>query len=249
MNRAVMILGVVLAVAGMSSAATLVIDNFEQGLAGPAGLAGAGISVNDPPGPPSPLVVTVTESGLSPTNVIGGVRRTTMIDLIENSQTVSANLYDPPGLPADNHLSLSANTGAQGQWLLEYGKAAGSTSYPFDLTAAGGADAIVFTFETGDHSASVDMWASDGTNSAGPVNKPTPGGNSTLTFLFSEFPGVDFSSIEDLSFRINGVLEGDYSISLLETRYHDDQVPEPVTMAALMMSIGGLGGYIRRRRR
>lgn len=69
------------------------------------------------------------------------------------------------------------------------------------------------------------------------------------TFLFSEFPGVDFTSIDDLSFRINGVLAGDYSVSLVETRYHDDLVPEPVTMAALMMGIGGLGGYIRRRRR
>jgi len=229
----------------MSTAASVVIDNFESFKLRtdvPPGLGGSGIII-----PPDANPTTTTETGLSPANVIGGVRRTTARDLLTNSQLVSANIFDPAGAPVDNILSLSANDDAQGQWLLEYGVAAGGTA-PGDLTAAGGADAIVFTFVTADHSASVDMWASDGTNSAGPVNKPTPG-PGTLTFLFSEFPGVDFTSIDDLSFRINGVLAGDYSVSLVETRYHDDLVPEPVTMAALMMGIGGLGGYIRRRRR
>jgi hypothetical protein len=227
---------VLLALSSVSPAAQIIIDSFEYG--------NPNLS-NDLAAPPV-RTSTVTETGLS--QVIGGVRKTTNSKLQgPDGQVVSAKIMDPYGPPVDKVLGLSTDTGGLiGQWTVEYGLAVGGTA-PGNLGGLMGSytnDAIIFRFESADAGASVAMTADDGTHSF-TITKLTTGPGS-LMFDFADYPGVDFGSIDNLKFEITGKVDGDYQISLLETNTRE--VPEPITLAAVILGAGALGGYVRRRR-
>jgi len=186
-----------------------------------------------------------TETGLNTANVLGGQRDTTLTfdSKVDGGTDVTADLFVSPG-----YVILDQDTGFTAHFELEYGLGGDMNA---DLTA-GGVSGMTVVFGVGtDAVADVTVTAetyNSGTSSydSSALQKVQDvDGGGYITFPYADFTGsAVFTDVDRLSILLQGETSGDYQIDLGTTGL----IPEPVTMAGLMLGIGALGGYIRRRR-
>jgi hypothetical protein len=125
-------------------------------------------------------------------------------------------------------------------------------TYSFAVTdfKAGGANELEVLFaaaDLGGETTVVTATDSAGRTSTDTVTQPSTG-SFTQLFLYSAFTGTaNFNFLTGLSYQLQSTVDGDYALDSLFT--NNGSVPEPVTMFGLVMGLGGLTQYIRRRRR
>lgn len=185
-----------------------------------------------------PTVATDSQTGLA---VLGGRRDVTLTIVGANPPSAQAKAQVISVVP-DHYLSYSDEAGAMSTLLLEYPILTNSGA-TFDMLAANCVQ-LEIEFLISDLGSSITFTVLDGSAVSDSVTKNAVLGPNTFVFLFSEFTGVDFSDVAYISLMIDGVSEGDYRIDSIEC----SQVPEPVTMLGLVLGLGGVGAYIRKRR-
>jgi len=192
------------------SSAVLVIDNFESGNPNLRLTAEA------------PSSITVTETGLPTSDVIGGIRKTTVTKLTGGEgHTLAAFVIGG----ADQILALTTEAAATGVWLLEYGNDTDPLAYnPLgDITSGGLGDTLLTIFVDADHEIDVDVIIDDG-GPAVTATRHKGAGAEALSFSLSEFAGVNLTQVEDLKVRFRAAVAGDYAISSIEVH---NLVPNP----------------------
>lgn len=110
-----------------------------------------------------------------------------------------------------------------------------------DLTVGGGNQYIEAIFTFIDQNTVLDITLDDGVNSFTRSLTATVGGAQTLYFNFSEYTGVDETSIDKITVKLSGQPGGDATLDLVQAT----GIPEPSTMALLSL---GLVALARRRR-
>jgi len=206
--------------------ATIIIDQFTDGT--------YTLSVNAS----SPVAVSDL-SGLS--GVLGGRRRATLT--YTTNPTDTGSVVSDVGFPPDV-LDFNAQVGERGSLLLEYGLAGDLNT---DLTNGGAENGVDVYFLISDlgSTLSLSVTTQRGTMNeiTETVSKVTGSGPQVVHFSFSEFSSANFTDVDLLSLKIDGVLNGDYRVDLIATQ----MIPEPVTVVGLVAMMAGLGRYMRRR--
>jgi hypothetical protein len=184
-----------------------------------------------------------TDSPLSTSNVIGGVRRTTIhLDAIggpPNNQTTDIDA-------ANEILTYFSATGDNGRVELFYDGGTG------DLNAdVSNETQFTIFFIDFDHAGAINMPVTvtfnDGTTSFSVTKTLTSAvSNFGQVYLLSEFIGVDFTSINTITVLLDPGSAADFTLSFLALT----RVPEPatLTLAALGM-VGATGIFYRRNRK
>ena len=179
--------------------------------------------------------------------VLGDRRQVTLTyDSGNGSQTNRIEAKVETGL---GRIDFSADTGIpshEGKLLLEYlgGSAGGSGSDLNADLAPLGETGVFLDVVVADQGFTATLTLStDGTTKSASVVDATCGTNYFVYWDFSAFPGIDPNDIDYLSVEI----DGDPALDLT-ARWLKSDVPEPVTMAGLLMGVGGLAGYLRKRR-
>jgi len=234
-----------LAVAGTAGATTVVIDHFDMG--------GYGIlSVQGVDG------ATATSGTIAVADVLGGYRNVilTLIDKGSTTQASTSNLTITPSL---HQLDWDNNDGNRSQVEVQYFGAGGTGFTATDLTSGGTNKVWLFNYgnwATGDALERVTITAYSSATAytmwqVNLQNTPTGFGGTAMipfsAYLSQTGGGADLAAVTmlDYLFDMTPSLSGgkNYSFDAFEAA-----VPEPVTMAGLMMGIGGLVTYIRKRR-
>lgn len=143
--------------------------------------------------------------------------------------------------PKTNHtMSFSNNANTSSDLILAY------TFDPADFTDGGMSNKVDLMFVSGDLAGStVKCTLTDGTTTSS-VTQVQPAGPLVQTFAFSSFnPLLNLNAITGISYEIDSVLAQDCVIDALQT---SGDVPEPITMAGLLLGLGGLTHYVRKRR-
>jgi len=110
-----------------------------------------------------------------------------------------------------------------------------------DLTSGGANQYIEAIFSFIDQNTVLDITLDDGTTSFTRSQTATVGGAQTLFFNFSEYTGVDPTSIDKITIKLSGQPGGDATLDIVEAT----GIPEPGTMALVSL---GLLALARRRR-
>jgi len=207
-------------------AGAVIIDHFDQGTS--FNLTTWGLPLSPPP----VTTATWTESGL--TNVLGGTRN---VDLTwMGGDNGGHNHLDFQAV--NSYVNLDDDVTLVARLKLSYAFSA------TDFTDGGTSNSVLVRFLASDLGSTTKVTLTDSLAGTGSLTVLTPSGPSDEIFLFSLFSGsLDFTKITSVVYQIDTVPSGDYRIDLLGSGY----VPEPVTMAGLVLGIGGLVGYARRR--
>jgi hypothetical protein len=162
------------------------------------------------------------------------------LDLTIQNAPATAIIQGNVPLPGSGNpgLSFSNGDGTDGLLTLTYG-----ITTPTDFTQ-GGADRISIGLVSSDligASVTVILNGVSETISFLPVAPP----EQVLDFLFSSFAGVDPILITDFAIIVDPVLEGDISVTILETRGNTTATPEPATVLGLL-AVGLTGRVLRK---
>jgi len=245
MKRIRVLPGLVILLMVSGPALALTIDDFTQGS---FNLAVDEDGVNVPPETPQTDFLITTDSkqetGLNTSNVLGGQRNTTLTfdSKVDGGTDVTADLFPSPG-----YVILDQDTGFTAHFELEYGLGGNLDA---DLTDGGASAGLTVVFGVGtdavaDVTVTAETWNGTIYNSSALQKVQDVNGGGYMTFPYASFVGSgDFTDVDRLSILLQGAMSGDYQIDLETTGL----IPEPVTMAGLMLGIGALGGYIRRRK-
>ena len=226
MIRQKLLPGLVVLLLMSGPALAVTIDTFDQG--------------------PMSLVLTAvgtTTDTVTGLNVIGGTRTMTLdVDFFGPSQA-NADVLVNSGV-----LYWNEDDGIRGSLTLNY---SGSEGTPWDLTDGTTTHGILFGFQSDNHPWKLHIAVSDGVNTS--TYDATVGsiGNYVWGTYFAPYSGfsgtANLASAQDLTIEFNSDFAdgagGDYSFDIIQTA-----IPEPVTMAGLLMGVGGLAGYFRKRR-
>jgi len=147
--------------------------------------------------------------------------------------------------PVDDYLSYSNDDGIKSELTLTY-DANGAGLGGVDLTDGGTVGSLVMRFLTSDLGANCTVTITDTSANTLMRTLATGAGGGDLIFNFAAFTGTgDPADADSLVFFIKlDEPSGDHSIDFIKS----GNVPEPMTMAGLMLGLGALGGYIRRRK-
>ncbi|MBM4020544.1 MAG: hypothetical protein FJ288_19875 [Planctomycetes bacterium] len=183
---------------------------------------------------------SASESSL--TDVIGGTRAATLTVTYREYGDATAIVLTSPGI-----LTWDEDDAIKGTLLLDY-----TGSYVADFTDGGTTSGIVVKFTSDNHPWDLRIDVYEGANQskyeatiaavngAGVVFAPYVGFVPVTT-------GVDFTKIDHVKFLFSSDFDAakgaDLSFDLVQTG-----VSEPLTMAGLLMGVGSVGCYIRRRR-
>ncbi|HUU89921.1 MAG TPA: PEP-CTERM sorting domain-containing protein [Phycisphaerae bacterium] len=206
------------------------------------------------PGPPWTTSVNTTG-----TSMINSDRDVTLTVASGTSSTSNVEL-DNSGAPGSLAGSVIWTEGdnIRGTLQLLYDGAAGSIMNGInDFTDGGTSSQFLIGFNN-DHPLDVTIEVWTGQDAGETAGNASVTKNFTLQatfvgiFPFADFslidPNLDFTDVDKLLYTFdsdpapNGA--GDYDIRLLES----GTIPEPVTMAGLLIGIGTLAGYVRKRR-
>ncbi len=235
MKKQLLLGGIAAGLLGLSTSAQAIIniDTFDVGTLGLTGIvANSGTPV-----------VSNHEAGLDLTHVIGGSRDATVTWL---SGTLSArmNINPPPAV-----LGMSSDTGVTANFELMYDNA-GAGLGGIDMTQGGTSPGFAVFFVSADAGAATTVTLTD-TGGDTLTHTLLTAGPGVLFFQYNMFAGAgDITDIDTIHFIIEGQEDGDYQISLIQSRDvpgDDDggnEVPEPVTA---VLSTLGLVALARRR--
>lgn len=234
------VLGLLVLLAAPEARAVVEIDHFEAGFFTITADSGTTTNVDD-------------QNGIA--QILGGRRRA---ELEWKAGTgagldVSASCVDQTPPPTNHWLDFFADTDQMGWLTLKYGvfnPNPGDGSALGDLTNGGFSTGVGVRFLLADFGATVEMTLTDGSANSFTVTDSTPQVDNgdppnLLLFKFTDFTGVDPTDIESLMVVIKGVDDGDYRIDALQTNF----IPEPATLAGMMLGAAGLARYVRRRRK
>jgi hypothetical protein len=171
------------------------------------------------------------------------------------SNTVQTLLSEVLGGTRDATLTTTAVDGGQSELYTSSGKLqwANAPSHistatlvydnftDVDLTVGGGNQYIEAIFTFIDQNTTLDITLDDGAVSFTRSLTATVGGAQTLYFNFSEYTGVDETSIDKITVKLSGEAAGDATLDLVNAT----GIPEPSTMALVSL---GLLALARRRR-
>jgi hypothetical protein len=208
----------------VAPAARVVVDNFDEG--------GLDAFVD------STLTSTnYIQSGLQATNVLGGTR---YFDLVWEAGASTVVKINVTGGFAGVDSSSSADT-ADAYHILSYGRGSPMNA---DLSQSGANKQFEIAWENSDSSRSdITITVSNGANNAVSYSFKTPFTESGVTQIvaFSNFTGFDFSDVDQIDIKLDGVANWDGRIDFVTAN-----IPEPGT--ATMLALVGLGGFLFRRR-
>ena len=192
------------------------------------------ISGDDPNLPKSTTVA------LSPgdSTILGNIGRTLTIEATNAPATPIIQGDIPLPGSGDPGLSFSNGNGTDGRLDLTY-----DILSPTNF-AVGGADRISIGLVSSDIAgAAVSVRLNGVTETISPLPIAPP--EQVLDFLFSSFAGVDPILITDFAIIVDPVLEGDISVTILETRGNTTATPEPATVLGLL-AVGLTGRVLRK---
>ncbi len=229
-KKFVVVCGVVAGLLGLSTSAQAIIniDTFDVGTLGPTGITANSGTPTD----------TSHETGLDLTHVIGGSRDAT-VTWISGTLSARMNINPPPAV-----LGMSSDTGTTGNFELQYDND-GAGLGGIDLTQGGTSPGFVVFFTSADAGAATTVTLTD-TGGDTLTRTLLTAGPGFLFFQYALFAGAgDITDINVIHFIIEGQEDGDYQISLIQSRDRPgDEIPEPVSAA-----LGGLGLLALARRR
>ena len=218
------------AVAGIHTAASaVVIDSFDTPLGGQS-------SFEPPSGPGVSVPLPLDDS------VIGDFRYID-VERISGPGQVRLDINNVvPGVAA-----ISSDTATAGTFTFAYGNL--NPLAPIALDAdllADGSDSIMVKILQSDNLYAIEFTLRDGAGATQVVTKPVPAnlGPQTMTFLFSEFAGLDFADIDGIQMRAIGTANLDTQIDLIGT---STSIPVPAAVWAGGALLGGI--VVRRLRR
>jgi len=176
--------------------------------------------------------------------VLGGYRDVYIRHLSGDTNNTASATFDD----ADSYMSYSNDSGIDSELTLTYdNNGSGFGGLGIDLTEGGISPSILMKFLGSDIGADVTVTITDINGLTLTHQQGTPGTTTgeILAFDFDDFTGTgDETAADSVVFFIEGEPRGDHDIDFIKTGI----IPEPVTMAGLLLGIGALGGYIRRRR-
>ena len=181
---------------------------------------------------------TTVPLSVGDSSILGTIDRTLKIDAENSPQTPIIQGDIPLPLSGAPGLSFSNGNGTDGRLDLDY-----DILSPTNF-AIGGADRIsigLVSSDIADAAVSVRLNGVVETISLLPIAPP----EQVLDFLFSSFAGVDPTLITDFAIIIDPQLEGDISVTILETRGNTTATPEPATVLGLL-AVGLTGRVLRK---
>lgn len=199
-----------------SVAEIILIDEFDDG----------GFVIQANSGTPS-----ITDSQSSLSNVVGG-RRDSQVDWTSGPKSVLLAVITDPGI-----LAYSSDVLTDGMAML---------TYPgLDLNASGfmSIDLDVLSSDLGPVPIAVTLTDGGGGMATGMGTTPSPA-PGTLSIPSSEFPGVDFSDIDEIKVTLDPPMEFDISLDAIRII-----VPEPGSMLLFSTLLLGLAVWGRSRSR
>lgn len=155
------------------------------------------------------------------TGVVNEGDRSVTVSAAGASGTATAEVFSPPGF-----LSLAANNSITGSWVFEY-----TNLGSYDFSDSGSNNRWDINFNV--NGLGIDALTIEVDSGSGYVStskSDISAGAQVIAFNFSEFSGVDFSSVDSIRLTIDGVEDGDYGIDYLAA------VPEPASLLLLGMS-------------
>ena len=211
-----------------TASAIITIDNFNVG------------SVNIAADSGTP-VVSNTENGLAAADVIGGTR---FSQVTWQSGQLDATINNNPPI---GELGLSSSTGVTALFEVAY-DADGAGLGGIDLTEGGAVPGFFVQFTAADAGAGTTVTLTDTNANTSSLTLPTFGpGVLFFTYALFDNPGVVETDVDRIDFSIQGQVDGDYRIDLIQSRTPPG-VPEPLTAALGTLGLGCLSLGLRRRR-
>ena len=183
---------------------------------------------------------TTVPLSVGDSSILGTIDRTLKIDAQNSPITPIIQGDIPLPLGGAPGLSFSNGNGTDGRLDLDYDI---DVLSPVNFTQ-GGADRISIGLISSDIAgAAVSVRLNGVTETISPLPIAPP--EQVLDFLFSSFAGVDPTLITDFAIIIDPVLEGDISVTILETRGNTTATPEPATVLGLL-AVGLTGRVLRK---
>jgi PEP-CTERM motif len=249
---------------GTVSAQTIIIDNFTSTVTAPApngsnfNISFSGVGSQ-----------TFTNTGLNASTVINPTGGTDAGIRISRAHiTTGTNTINVDNTGTNDQLNVGLGTATSGHFHLYYGyNSFDATLAPnAQLPAAyndlsrdftgGGNNSITLSALNPDHNGGVTILliSGRGTGSEAVVSANVPyvtgnPSNQTLTFLFTAFPGINFTDIDQIIIEPTGDIPAAGDLSLDNIIVTVSAVPEPATYALMGLSglAVGAGVWMRRR--
>ena len=177
--------------------------------------------------------------------VLGGRRKTTL-DWVSGGATNTVNAQVPNVGPTLHYLTLSDDVTTKSTLKLQYGL---DNNLDVDLTQGGMSTGVELVFMDSDLGSTLKMTLTDTSGNSFTVPDISPAGPNNVVFNFTDYitgnPSLDPTHIKYITFDLIAKENGDYRIDAIDTK----MVPEPATMLGMLVGVGGLPRYMRRRRK
>ncbi|MBX9585349.1 MAG: PEP-CTERM sorting domain-containing protein [Gemmataceae bacterium] len=209
-----------------SAGITLVIDDYT---AGPLTLTQTGVGV-----------MSATQGGLPPANVLGGERETTLnVTASDFGLSTSLDILTGPGIQ-----SVSNDAGNSSIVTQTYDGAGSAGLGGIDLTANGGSF-FLFGVISSDLGVTITINVEDTLGNTSTMSQAIPG-PGLLAFDFGSFLGsADFTSADSIQVVFNAPRDADYVVDFFGVA----GVPEPASVGLALTGLAAFGGLARVRRR
>ena len=166
-----------------------------------------------------------------------------LLQFIGNQEKLNATAESNPPV---GMLGLSSSTGVTAMFELLY-DADGAGLGGIDLTEGGTSSGFTVFFASADAGAATTVTLMDTAGDTLENTLNTAAGPGFLFFDYSLFTGIgDITDIDAIQIEIQGQIDGDYQIDLLESR--NTPLPEPLTATLGTLGLGILGISLKRRR-
>lgn len=222
------------AVFSAPASAAFVIDDFTQ--------ATGGMTVISR----TTLGTTSTTNTGPTTNIVGGVREWSL----QQTATFLGSEAKGEILTGSGVVRVSNDAGSDSTVTFFYdGNAGGMGDLNADFTAGGTLDTIRFGVLFDDLGFNIRVTVFDGTNTVmvmkpAPIVNPVNPAGVPVDFKFSDFAGIDFTSVNTFQVQLDSLNSADYIIDYIVTT---TAVPEPASLGLVAAGVVAVGGFARRK--